>query len=280
MTEAPQRDIVLLKIKTDATPQLLAQLRGDDKKDGCAGTFHTIGEIVIPCLGDGMIVRRYEQTTYRCTPAEHKETIGVFRESVNKKLDAAEQTIFGDDMIETTICRPLAVDICPCRTTARLDEYQQGILRDLGVETLPKKLHGKQDAGFAEFKKKKSLLIWGPTGTGKSTLAAKCAMEYQRGVTVQKGDEIATELRNMAMNNAKPKYKGLLIHDDISRMTATEAMREKMFLIFDGARAKSFQYILTSQDSPEAICEKFSLGDKNARDAMLGRISALTEVKL
>lgn len=275
-----QRDLLTLKTKADARPQLLAQLKGDDKKDGCAGTFHAVGDCHFPCTGEGYIIKRYEQTTYTTTQREHAEIIGALKESINiKKGGELFDESTAHDTVEITVCRPLAVDVCPCKKSEQIDEYQQGILRDLGVEKVPK-LTANQAAGLTAFKKRKGLFIFGETGQGKSTLAAACAMTYQRGVTVQKGDDIHTELKNMALNNLKPKYKGLLIHDDISRMKPTEATREKLFLIFDAARAGQFQYIITSQDSPEEVCEKFSLGDKNAHDAMLNRISALTEVKL
>lgn len=278
-----QKDTLNIKTKADATPALLAQLKGDDKKDGCAGTFHTVGDCVLPCSGQGYVIRRFEQTTYSTTLDEHKEIIGALKERFEGKIQG-DAELFGEAnpsaKIDTTVCRPLSVDICPCKKAERLDEYQEGILRDLGLEKIPA-LSPKQAKALEDFKARKSLYIHGATGHGKTTLAAACAMTYQRGVKVLKGEQLKTELTRMAMNNETPKFSGLLILDDIGQIMPSEPMRGKLFLIFDAARAgKSFRLIITSQESVESICEKFSMGDKHARDAMLMRLSALTEVKL
>lgn len=277
-----QKDTITIKTKADATPALIAQLKGDDKKDGCAGTFHTVGECVLPCSGQGYVIRRFEQTTYSTTLDEHKQTIGMFKESFKDIKN--EQTLYGEEnagaKIDTTVCRPLAIDICPCKKAARLDDYQEGILRDLGLEKIPT-LSAKQSKALEDFKARKSLYIYGATGQGKTTLAAACALTYQRGVKVLKGEQLKTELTRMAMNNEPPKFSGLWVLDDIGQIMPSEAMRGKLFLIFDAARAgKGFRLIVTAQQPIEEICEKFCVGDKQARDAMLIRLSALTEVKL
>lgn len=281
-----QKDTLTLKEKADATPQLLAQLKGDDKKDGCAGTFHTVGAYTLPCMGDGHVLRRYEQTTYSCTLTEHKNTIGALKDSLAEAVRLKEEReLFGEEnpeaMIETTVCRPLSVDVCPCKTAQHLDEYQENILKDLGIGRV-RNLSKNQKAAHEAFKvHKKNLFITGPQLQGKTTLAAACAMEYQRGVRVLKADDLATELRSMAMNNQKPRYTGLLILDDLHRMTPTEAMREKLFLIFDAARGgKSFRLIVTSSKDSAALCEQFSLGDQRALKDLLVRFSTLQEVQL
>lgn len=280
-----QKDTLTIKTKADATPALIAQLKGDDKKDGCAGTFHTVGECVLPCSGQGYVIRRFEQTTYSTTLDEHKQIIGTLKESLAEKMPKhGEGDIFGEvnpgAKIDTTVCRPLAIDICPCKKAARLDEYQEGILRDLGLEKIPT-LSAKQSKALEDFKARKSLYIYGATGQGKTTLAAACALTYQRGVKVLKGEQLKTELTRMAMNNEPPKFSGLWVLDDIGQIMPSEAMRGKLFLIFDAARAgKGFRLIVTAQQPIEEICEKFCVGDKQARDAMLIRLSALTEVKL
>lgn len=278
-----QKDTLTIKTKADATPALIAQLKGDDKKDGCAGTFHTVGDCVLPCSGQGYVIRRFEQTTYSTTLDEHKHIIGTLKESFEGKIQG-DAELFGEvnagAKIDTTVCRPLSIDICPCKKAARLDEYQEGILRDLGLEKIPT-LSPRQSKALDDFKARKSLYIYGATGQGKTTLAAACAMTYQRGVKVLKGEQLKTELTRMAMNNEPPKFSGLWILDDIGQIMPSEAMRGKLFLIFDAARAgKSFRLIVTSQQTIEEICEKFCMGDKQARDAMLIRLSALTEIKL
>lgn len=272
-----QTDTILLKAKADATKDFLAQITF---KGSCAGTFHKVGEYELPCIGDGLLCKSYEQRRYVATPEEHKAAIGIFETMTEKK---AQQLEFGDPnpnaAIETVICQPRTVTSCPCTLTARVNEYDKAILSELGVEVIPKLRPGQQ-IGFDAFSKKRaSLFIWGESGGGKTILAAACAMGYHRKVKVLIGDEISAEWRRKAFDNQALDYSGLLILDDVDKTVPTEAFKEKLWYILDRVSKRKLRLIMTTNLSVEAFAEKYTAG-KDEAASMISRLNKFEAVEL
>lgn len=272
-----QTDIISLKVKSDATPDFLAQIKS---KDSCAGTFHKVGDYEYPCIGGGLVCRSYEQRRYTATHDEHKAAIGIFQDMTEKKV---EQMEFGSEnpnaKIETIICQPKSVGSCPCSSTARFNEYDKKLLEDLGIDVIPK-LRAAQMSGLDAFKKNKmSLFIYGESGGGKTVLAAACAVGFHRKVKVLVGDEISAEWRRRAFDNLPLDYDGLLVLDDVDKTMPTDAFKEKLWYIFDRVAKRKMRLIMTTNLSPESFAEKYTSG-KDEAQSMVTRLTKFEAVEL
>ncbi len=272
-----QTDIISLKVKSDATPDFLAQIKS---KDSCAGTFHHVGEFERPCIGGGLLCTSYEQRRISTSPDEHKEAMGMVRDLVQEK---SEQLEFGipnpNAIIDTIICQPKAVATCPCASAAKINEYDKTLLIDLGVETIPT-LRPDQKRGFESFRDRKAnLFIYGDSGGGKTILAAACAVGFHRKVKVLIGDEISAEWRKKAFENQALDYSGLLILDDIDKTMPTDSFKEKLWYIFDRVTKKKLRMIITTNLSPQSFAEKYTTG-KDEAQSMVTRLTKFEAVEL
>lgn len=272
-----QTDTVSIKSKADVTPDFLAQVKS---KDSCAGTFHSVDGCEYPCIGNGMLVKSYEQRRYSVTHAEHKEAIGLLRDI---RQERAEQMEFGDTnpkaMIDTVTCQPKTLASCPCVLKSRINEYDKALLESLGVESIPK-LRPDQEAGLQAFKKHRmSLFIYGESRQGKTVLAAACGIGFHRKVKVLAGDEISAEWRRKAFDNQPLDYDGLLILDDVDKTMPTDSFKEKLWYIFDRVAKRKLRLIITTNLTPMAFAEKYTSGSDESK-SMITRLGKFEAVKL
>ena len=266
------------RAKNDVTKDFLAQFKS---KDSCAGTFHRVGEHEYPCIGDGLLCTKYEQTHYVCSTEEHADALGKVQDITKMQ---AEQSLYGDPnpnaKIETVSCVPKVVASCPCVMSARLNDYDKSLLGALGLESLPKLYENQQTVADA-FKRSRSqsLFIYGDSGGGKTVLAAACAVGFHRKVRCLVGNEIAEEWRNRAMNGLPLDYDGLLVLDDLDKTQPTDAFKEKLWYVFDRVAKKKLRLVITTNLSPQAFAEKYTAG-RDEVQSMVSRISKFEAVEL
>lgn len=270
-------DVLIIKAKNDATPELMEQLKAEG---GCAGKFHVCGDFEFPCMGDGYLVKKFEQRRYACTHEEHNSAVGLLEDAAKNSY---ERSLYGEPnpnaVVETVVCVPTLLAPCPCKTAARHSEFDLQVLKELGFETLPK-LYDNQKAAVASFKKEKAnLFIYGENSNGKTTCAAACALGFHRRVKVLVGNEISTEWTRRAFDKQDLDYEGLLILDDIDKVPPTDSFKDKVWYILDRVIKKKLRLIITTNMTPQRFAETYSTG-VNDLGSTITRLSKFESVKI
>ncbi len=235
----------------------------------CEGTEHTVrykGETKIrKCDGNGRIVldwylRKIQVPTEKEADRMIKdfETLGIpYVEALVRRcgiaLDAEELKV------------PTVVRACPCLKKEDAKRRRDYIESKLGPY-IDYNLTSEQKRILEAQEENRNIFIYGPSRKGKTVALRAIGMrEEEKNIKIVTG----LEINQLAVASAQKEnrfwdWHGLLLIDDIDKMSLTEHAKRFLWQLFNETKTKKIDLAITSNVTPDEFIDMIEIDNKDS----------------